>query len=165
MRFILTAVLTAALILSLSGCGLSEAIGQKIGAEIGEKILEGAGGGDIEIDGDKIEFEGASGERVVIGGSEWPDSDIAKAVPEFKAGKITSVVDTSTGLMIGAEEVEPGDYEKYVSSLKDIFTSDVFETSAEDYAAFGGANGDGITVTVQYTPSSRTIIIGAGKNS
>ena len=164
MRKLITILYIFALIVLLAGCNIKEMIGQKIGEEAGEKILEGLGGGDVEIDGDKVEFKGEDGENVLIGGGEWPDSDLAKAIPEFKDGKITGVMDSSDGVMITLEEVKAEDYTKYISKIKDEFSQDTYETTTEDYAAFGGTNADGVSIMVQYSSSDKTIIISAGKN-
>lgn len=164
MRKLITILFVFALIVLLTGCNIKEMIGQKIGEEAGEKILEGLGGGDVEIDGDKVEFKGEDGENVLIGGGEWPDSELGKAIPEFKDGKITGVLDTSDGVMVTLEEVKAEDYKNYVSKIKDEFSQDTYETTTEDYAAFGGTNADGVSVMVQYTATEKTIIISAGKN-
>jgi len=55
------------------------------------KILEDAGV-DADIDGDKVVIKGEDGQELTIGEGEWPSFDLAKSIPEFKGGKIVSVM-------------------------------------------------------------------------
>ena len=62
MKKILILLLIPILILFLSGCGVKKKIENKIGDAIGEKIIEGATGQKIDIQGDKVTVK----ERTVL---------------------------------------------------------------------------------------------------
>ncbi len=139
-------VLLVLLVLSLVGCGVKEKIGEKAGEALAEKIMEESGA-DVDIDGDTITVKGEDGEEMVFGQTEWPSSDLAKSIPEFKDGKIVTVMEMNDSILIGMEEVDAKDAAKYFEELKKDFTEDTYEINSEDSAQYMGSNGEvGISV-------------------
>jgi len=72
MKKILALFLVFVFIFSMSGCGVKKKIENKIGEAIGEKIIEGAIGQKVDVDGDQVTLEGDDGSKFTIGGGEWP---------------------------------------------------------------------------------------------
>lgn len=153
MKKLLSGLLAITLILSLSGCGLKEKAQQKVGEKLAEKILEGAGGSDVDLDldGDKVVIKGKDGEKMVFGDTEWPNSGIAKSIPEFKDGTVTSVMEINDSFMISLEDVAEGDFEKYLAKIKKDFTEESYEMKSEGHMTFGAQNSKGIGVSLTYT--------------
>ena len=132
---------------------------QKAGEALAENMLEDAGGGDVDIDGDKVTITGENGETLTTGGNEWPKSDLAKSVPEFKEGTITAVLDSSDYVMVSLESVKEADAAAYYEIVKEEFTQEPFEANADGSISFGAKNADGIGVTLQYTEETFTITV------
>lgn len=147
------------LLLSLAGCGVKENLEQKAGEALAENMLEDAGGGDVDIDGDKVTITGENGETLTTGGNEWPKSDLAKSVPEFKEGTITAVLDSSDYVMVSLESVKEADAAAYYETVREEFTQEPFEANADGSISFGAKNADGIGVTLQYTEETFTITV------
>jgi hypothetical protein len=122
-------------------------------------VLEDAGGGDVDIDGDKVTITGENGETLTTGGNEWPKSELAKSVPEFKEGTITAVLDSSDYVMVTLESVKEADAAAYYETVKEEFTQEPFEANADGSISFGAKNADGIGVTLQYTEETFTITV------
>ena len=140
-------ILLVLLVLSFVGCGVEEKIGEKAGEALAEKILEESGAEDVDIDGDIITIKGEDGQEMVFGQTEWPSSDLAKSIPEFKDGKIVSVMEMNDAILIGMEEVDAEDAAKYFEEIKNEFTEDTYEVNSEGSAQFMGSNGEvGISV-------------------
>jgi hypothetical protein len=61
-------LLAAALLLTLTSCGVKESVNDKIAEKVTEGVMNKATGGDanIDIDGDKITVEGKDGEKVSL---------------------------------------------------------------------------------------------------
>jgi hypothetical protein len=138
---------------------VKENLEQKAGEALAEKVLEDAGGGDVDIDGDKVTITGENGEKLTTGGNEWPKSELAKSVPEFKEGKITAVLDSSDYVMVTLESVKEADASAYFETVKEEFTQEPFEANADGSISFGAKNADGIGVTLQYTEETFTITV------
>lgn len=147
------------LLLSLAGCGVKEKLEQKAGEALAENALEDAGGGDVDIDGDTVTITGENGEKLTAGGSEWPKSELAKSVSEFKEGKITAVLDSSDYVMVTMESVKEADALAYFETVKEEFTQEPFEVNVDGSISFGAKNADGICVTLQYTEETLTITV------
>ncbi|MFA5636016.1 MAG: DUF6591 domain-containing protein [Anaerovoracaceae bacterium] len=140
-------ILLVLLVLSFVGCGVKEKIGEKAGEALAEKILEESGAEDVDIDGDTITIKGEDGEEMVFGQTEWPSSDLAKSIPEFKDGKIVTVMEMNDSILIGMEEVDAKDAAKYFEELKKDFTEDTYEINSEGSAQYMASNGEvGISV-------------------
>lgn len=82
MKKILIGLLAFVVVFSLTGCGVREKLEKKAEEEFTEKILEEAGAGDVDVDGEKITIKGESGEEVTFGGGEWPTSELAKSIAD-----------------------------------------------------------------------------------
>ena len=80
MKKILICLLTFMLLFLFTGCGSKEKLGEKIA----EKVFEEAGGGDLDIEGDKVTIKGDNGEKVTFGDNKWP----TKNIPELKDGVV-----------------------------------------------------------------------------
>jgi hypothetical protein len=156
MKRVLIVFLALVLVLSFAGCGAKE----KAGEALAEKIMEEAGDVDVDIDGDKITIEGEDGEVVTFGETEWPTSNLAKSIPEFKEGKIVSVVEANDSLMIGIEQVRKEDFTKYHEEIKEDYTVDAYDATFEGSVTFSGSNADGIVVNLYYVEETFSIIVG-----
>lgn len=153
MKKVAVGVLLILMILCIVGCGAKDKIEEKAGEALTEKILEEAGAGDVDIDGDTITITGEDGEEMVFGQTEWPSSDLAKNIPEFKDGNIITVMEMSDSIYIGLEDVDSKDASDYFEQLKAEFTVDTYEMNTSDSAQFMGSNGE-VSVTAVYTQDS-----------
>ena len=106
----------------LAGCGVKEKVEEKLT----EKILEEAAGGDIDINDDKVTVKGENGEKLILGSTEWPTSNLAKSIPEFKDGKITAVLDSTDSILVTFESVKQEDAMAYIETIKKDFTQESF---------------------------------------
>lgn len=153
-------LLSAALILtSLAGCGIRNKIREKAANEIAEKMIEANGGGDVEIDDDKVVVEGSDGEKLVVGSTEWPTSELAQSIPEFTDGKITTVMETDDSVMVALESVDEEDAKEYIEVIKEDFAEESYEANSDGYRSYGAKNTDGIAVTVSFSEGTLTVIV------
>lgn len=159
MKKILTVLLALILVLGLAGCGAKEKLEKKAGEKIAENILEGAGAGDVDIDGDKITVKGEGGEEVTFGGDEWPTSELAKSIPEFRNGKISAVMDSDDYVMITLESVQYEEASAYFEAIKTEFSLESYETKMDGMISSSGKNGAGIGVTLVYSGEVMTITV------
>lgn len=155
MKKVLICLLTFALILSFAGCGAKE----KLEERIAEKIMEKAGGGDIDIDGDKVTIKGPNGEEVTFGDNKWPTSELAKSIPKFEDGKVSAVLESSDSISITMESVRKEDYSSYFKTIKKAYSLDAFEVNSEDMTSFSGKNDAGINVSLVYMSEVLTITV------
>lgn len=144
------------LVLSLLGCGVKKKIENKIGEAIGEKIIEGATGQKVDVEGDKVTVKGEDGSKLTLGGGEWPDNDLIKNIPVFKNGKIESVMSNEQSMVMFIESVEQQDFEKYMESIKTSFPEDAFEMNSDEVISYGGTNGS-IQVQLTYEIENKTL--------
>jgi hypothetical protein len=140
-------------ILPLGGCGIKK----KAEQAITEKIVEKALGDKVDIDGDKVTVKGEDGEELTIGGGKWPDSDLAKKIPEFKKGKVVTSATEGNSLMVFMEEVEAGDFEAYLEKIKKTYSQDVYESRSDEMITFGGNDGDKTTVALNFVIKEGTM--------
>ncbi len=140
---------------ALAGCGVK----QKAEEKVAEKIVEGIGGGDVDIDGDKITVKGKDGGEFTMGSTEWPDSEIAKAIPEFTKGKINAVIESTEGVIIAVDSVEEADYKNYLETIKTDFADDAYEMNTQDYSSYGASNSNGVGVLLRYGDNSLSITV------
>ena len=145
MKKILICLLTFTLLFSFTGCGAKEKLEEKAA----EKILQGAGV-DANIDGDKVVIKGEDGQELTIGSGEWPSSNLAKSIPEFKGGKIVSVMEANDSLFIMIEEISDKDFTAYLEETKKSFTVETYEMSTDSGMMYAAENGDGLGVTLIY---------------
>lgn len=153
MKKILTILLAAVMVISVfAGCGVKEKLEQKAGEAIGEKMLEGlAGEGvDIDLDGEEVVIEGSDGEKLEFGSGEWPDSDLAKAVPEYKDGKIDGVFQSDDSFQVTINETDEKYFEDYLKKIKEDFSENAFEGNSEGSITYSGTDKDGNSILIFY---------------
>lgn len=156
-------LLALVLAFSLFGCGKKAE--EKATEKITEKALEGSGVKDVDIDDDKVTIKGEDGTEVTYGGTEWPESDLLKTIPEFKDGKITSTIVTDGYVMVSFEEVKEEDALKYIEDSKADFTKDSFEMKSAEGINWYGGNEDGVHLTLAYDKKGSAFILTINKDS
>lgn len=154
-------LLSMVLLLSLTGCGVKKKVEEKVTEKITEGIMEKVAGEDVDIDLEegKISVTGDDGTKWSIGGGEWPQGKAAGLVPEFKKGKIDSVIETPEGCMIYIEEVDQNDYEQYIEQLTSAgFAEDVMNFSDSESILYTAQNGKNAIVSAGYTSNGEMTI-------
>ncbi len=146
----LIGLLILVLALSLAGCGEKEPPEGKVVTDIAEESIEGAGGGDVDIDGDRVTIKGEDGGEMTFGETQWPTSDLAKTIPELSAGNVTSVMEMNDSLLITVNHVSEKDFEDYLDEIKGKFTEDAYDMKSEGNVTYGAENGEGIGVMLLY---------------
>ncbi len=160
MKKLFAALIALMMLVSLTGCGVRQKIGEKVAEGVTEKLLEKADGvGDVDISEDKVTIKGDDGESVTIGGTEWPTSDLVKNIPEFKKGQVASVMESEGYVLIALESVNEDDFKDYIETVKKDFKDEPFEMSSGDGIAYSAKNADGINVMLSYGDESATITI------
>ncbi len=149
MKKILIYFLMFVLMMSLAGCSAKEKLGEKAGGAVAEKILKDAGV-DADIDGDKVVIKGEDGQELTIGAGEWPSSDLANNIPEFKGGKVVSVMEADDSLFIMIEEISEEDFTAYLDKIKQSFTVEAYEMSTETGMMYTAVNDKDISVMLTY---------------
>ncbi len=151
MKILIMIVLLSLLL--LTGCG-------KMEEKIAEKVIEQAVGNDadIDLDGDEVTIKTKEG-NVTFGSTQWPASELSKKIPEFKKGKIVSVMNSEAYLMVIIEEVEEKDFMDYYEGIKGKFNKESYETKSEDMIAYMGKNEDGISIMASYSTEDSTVSI------
>ena len=157
MKKILICLLTFVLLFSITGCGAKEKLEEKVRG----KVFEEAGGGDLDIDGDKITIKGDNGEKVTFGGSKWPTSELAKNIPEFKGGTVNGVMESADSIVITLESVQEEDALSYSEEIKKDFSKDIYEMIATDFITISGYDDEGINVSLVYMSEVLTITVTA----
>ncbi len=157
MKKILIYLLTFMLLISFTGCGAKEKLEEKVA----EKVFEEAGGGDLDIDGDKITIKGDNGDKVTFGDSKWPTSELAKNIPEFKDGTVSGMMETTDSIVITLESVQEEDVLPYWETIKKDFPKDVYEMIATDFITVSGYDDEGINVSLVYMSEVLTITVTA----
>lgn len=160
MKKLIVSLIALLMLVSLAGCGTKEKAEEKAAAAITEKAIENATGGNVDIDDDKMTITGENGESLTVGSSEWPTSELAKTIPEFKAGEITSVMESSDGVWITLESVKKEDAAAYLETIKETFAQESFEMNAEDSVTYGAKNADGVSITFQYSDETLALYVG-----
>lgn len=145
MKKIFIGLLVILLTLFMAGCGAKEKASEKAA----EKILEAAGV-EADIDGDKVVVKGEDGQELTIGEGEWPTSDLAKSIPEFKGGKIVSVMEANDSLFIMIEEISDEVFTAYLEEIKETFTGETYEMNTGTGMMYSAGNSEGIGVMLTY---------------
>ena len=143
-KFLIT-LLAFLLILSMAGCSAKEKAAEKVT----EEILEDAGV-DADIDGDKVVIKGEDGQELTIGEGEWPSSDLAKNIPEFKGGTIVSVMESNDSLFIMIEDISDEDFTAYLGEIKETFTGENYEMNTDTSMIYTAVNDSNISVMLTY---------------
>jgi hypothetical protein len=157
--------LVLVIILSMSGCSVKKKIENKIGEAIGEKIIEGATGQNVDVQGDKVTIKGEDGSKLTLGGGEWPKNDLIKNIPEFKGGKIESTMSTEESVVMSLESVEQKDFEKYLENIKKDFTEDAFEMNSDEVISYAGLNEKSVQVQLTYEIENKSLSIVVAKTA
>lgn len=133
------------LMVSLTSCkSPSEMAAEKIAEEISEELV----GGDVDIDGEQVTIT-ADGTTTTLGGTEWPKGDLGSKIPEFKKGVITYVVETETEFMVQLDEVQQGDFEAYLETIKEEgFTENTISSTYDGGTFYTADNGEGIILNL-----------------
>lgn len=150
------------LVFSLTGC---KSPSQVVSEKVGEKIIEGAGGGKVDLDGDKVTVKNKDGSEVVLGGNEWPSDKMAKDIPELKKGKVTYVANSDVMCMIMVEDVELNDFEDYLAKVKSSgFTKDEVNFSDGSSKSYLAGNEQGVAFQLTYMTERKEVSITVGKS-
>ena len=150
MKKILICFLMLVIVMSFAGCGVKEKMEEKAAEAIAEKIIEDAGGGAVDIDGDKVVIKGEDGQELTINEGEWPSSDLAKSIPEFKGGKVASVMEVDGSLFIMMEEISEEDFTAYLDEIKKVFTEETYEMSTDTGMIYAAADDKNTSVMLTY---------------
>ena len=162
LKNIIVILLGVVMLFSLGACGAKQKLNEKVAEKITEGIINKATGGDAQLDIDegKLTIKGGDGEEYSIGESEWPKGRAADFIPEFKKGKIISVMNSDEASVVMLEEVEKRDYQQYIEELKDAgFKNDVAEVSSGEDMGFYAISDDEAAVAVSYTSSDQMMNI------
>lgn len=155
----LMSLIILVIVLSLTGCGIKDKIEQKAGEALTEKILEETSGGDVDIDGDEVTIKGEDGEEWTMGSTEWPTSELSESIPEFKEGKVTSVINSDGVLWITVETVKTEGATAYFDEVKELFAQETAEMNSDDMISFSGKNDEGFSVSLIYSEELLTITV------
>ncbi|AGA67765.1 hypothetical protein Desdi_0211 [Desulfitobacterium dichloroeliminans LMG P-21439] len=149
------------LVFTLTGCkSPSEAAAEKVS----EKILEGATGGKVDLDGEKATIKTEDGSVVSFGGNEWPSDKLGEDIPKLN-GKVTYVANSDAMCMIIIEGVKAGEFEKYVEKVKDAgFNQNEMNYSDNSTKTYMASNAKDIAFQLTYMVDTEEVSITAGKN-
>lgn len=153
MKRFLFLILAFIITFSLSACGASEKAQEKAA----EKAIEGALGGNVkvEIDGEKYTYEDKDGNKMEVGGTEWPADEASAFIPKCEQGTVTACTIMGNIYIIDMEKVVQKDYDSYLQMVKDAgFTENTFtldEAETEGYYQYQAfhTNGNGITLSYE----------------
>lgn len=145
-------VLTAALLVPLTGCG---SIQDKIAEKVTEEIAEKAVGGNVDItkDGVKVQTDGVNYET----GNDlkWPKESMGD-LPEPK-GKISAVLSdgTTKGGTVAYTGMSLEEAKAYAEKLKEMGYKDGLSISDMDMVSYSGKNSSGASVMFTYNISPK----------
>lgn len=149
-------ILVAMMIACLAGCGSKEQAAEAAA----ENMLEQAGvGEDVNIEGDNVTIKGEDGEEYSFGTTQWPDSELAKAIPVFSNGTLSSVFESDDYVMVSLESVKAADFEPYLETVKAAYTNDAYEATYDGTYSFNATNADGISLYISYYEGTLTITV------
>lgn len=145
----------------LAGCGIREKLEKKAGEAIGEKIVEGLAGDDVDVDikDGKVELKGEDGEEISFGGTEWPDSGAIENIPKYKDGEVDSVIATKDAVQITIADADRDYFEDYIEDIKDEFDNETYENESDESISYSGKNDDEVSVLFVYSADDETCFI------
>ena len=117
----------------------------------------------MDIDGDELTIKGDNGEEVTIGGGKWPDTELAKKLPEFTKGTIISAVTEDNNVMIFLEKVNAGDFDAYLEKIKKTYSKDAYESRTEGMVTYSGKDEAQTTVALNFINGEGTMGITISK--
>lgn len=135
MKRALTLLVSVLMLMALTtACGVKDRIEQEAGEALGEKLLEKAAGDDVDIDldDDSLVIEGDDGERMAIGSGQWPESELARLIPEYKSGEITSVMEMQNSVQVVISGSDADYFADYLESVKSNFNENPYEATSND---------------------------------
>ena len=153
MKRALTLLVSVLMLMALTTtCGVKDRIEQEAGEALGEKLLEKAAGDDVDIDldDDSLVIEGDDGERMVIGSGQWPESDLARLIPEYKSGEITSIMEMQNSLQVVISGSDADYFADYLDSVKSKFNEDPYETTSSDGTTYTASDGKNHSIMIFY---------------
>lgn len=146
------------LVAALVGCGASEKAQEKAA----ENAIEDALGDDVQvdIDGDKYTYEDKDGNKMEVGGTEWPSDAAAEFIPKFEKQPVTACTIMGNVYLIDIENVAQKDYENYLQAVKDAgFTESVFSFGETGYDQYQAGDGKGNGITLSYEVEAKKLQI------
>lgn len=149
------------LILVLAGCGKEEAA-EKVDETVQEAVINNAldGEAEVDIDGDKYTIEDSEGNKVTVGGTEWPEGAAADLLPKFDKGDMTVGLVTDEFCSIEFENVEKEDFEAYREGVKNAgFTQQAVDATIDSVISYQGYLDDKQAITLTYDESSKSMVI------
>ena len=144
-------VILAALLLfaALSGCGISE----KAQENAAQKAIENALGSEakVDIDGEKYTVDYGDGNKMELGGTEWPADEKAGFIPKLNKGTVAACTIMGNMYLIDVETVALKDYESYLQTVKDAgFSEQALTTDAEGYDQYQACDTKGNYIVLSY---------------
>ncbi|NYB73436.1 hypothetical protein HZF24_04715 [Sedimentibacter hydroxybenzoicus DSM 7310] len=152
MKKTISCLLAILMLTALVGCGAKEKIAEKAA----EEFIEGIGGGNVDIDGDKFTIEGEDGGSITAGDNlPWPGDKMGD-LPKPKA-TIAAVLndDGEQQCTVTYEGMEKDDAEAYVEKLKALGYTGGMELSDADMIMTGGLNENGDAAEFIYNFSAK----------
>lgn len=163
MKKIIIMSMALILVFALTGC---KSPSQAISEKATEKIVEGAVGGNVDVDGNKVTVKGEDGSTVTVGDTKWPKDQLGKEIPEMKDGSITYVANSDTLCMVMVEKVRKSEYEGYLAKVKNAgFTQNEASFSDETTKSTGASNGQGVNFQLTYNSKTEEMNITVGRES
>lgn len=161
MKKFIILVLILLLTFSLTGC---KSPTEMIGEKVGEKIVESALGGNVDIDGDKVTVKGEDGSELTFGTTEWPKDLLGNEIPKLNDGKIAYVANSDVMCMITVEEIKQSEHDDYLGKIKNAgFTENVASFSDASTSSYIAGNSEGISLQLTYNSETKELSIVAGK--
>lgn len=151
-------ILFALLFMTLTGCGTSEKAQEKAA----ERAIEKAIGSDVkvDIDGEKYKYEDKDGNKIEIGGTEWPSDKAAEFIPKFNKGTITGCTVMSNIYIIDIEKIEKEDYDSYLKAIENKgFTDTPITTNSENYYQYQAGDADKNYMMIVYEAENKKMQI------
>jgi L-fucose mutarotase/ribose pyranase (RbsD/FucU family) len=149
MKKFLIGLMAFMMVFSIAGCGVRQKLENKAGEAIAEKIL-GAAGVDANIDGNQVVIKGEDGQEITFSDGKWPSSSLAENIPEFKGGKISSVMEAKDSLYIMIEDISDKDFTAYLEDIKKAFAEETYLLNTDTGVMYAAGNGKGISVMLTY---------------
>lgn len=115
---------------------------------------------DIDIEDGTFVIETSEG-KMSFGSGEWPDSDLADLIPEFKKGNIISVSTSADLMFVTFEEVDSDDYKDYEKLVKSYgFETNYSSTNSKDVLSYAAYSSDEkIYISVMYLTDSKSLTV------
>jgi len=157
------AVLLAVLMMfALGGCGVQDKVSEKVSEKVTEGVINSAtdGKAKVDIDGDKVSIKGEDGEEFSFGDTKWPNNGVAKTIPEFKKGKVVSVMNSDTACLISIEQAKEKDAQQYLEEIKSQgFTNESTEFSSGTTWSYSADKDENATISLLYDSESQGLSI------